>query len=107
MNDQNLLEITEKQAITSYDNGKVIYIQCSGTSCDTSMNTFIMRKDIKDGSLNMHLMGRKPADVPLQEYIAFIKMNQAEPLRFFTFNSDELYTLPITGNIIVDVYYKY
>jgi len=91
--EKTLLEITKEQAIKTYNEGKVIYIQCSGVHPDTAFNTFIMRNDAKDASLNIHLYGRAHKDIPLHEYIDFIERHQAEPVKYYTYNCKELIQL--------------
>lgn len=89
MNTPDVLEITKEQAIKTYEAGKVVYIQCSGSRPDTSSNTLVFKKGVKDASFNYNTDG----DCPLTEYIDFIQRCQAEPLKFHTCNSTELYQL--------------
>lgn len=89
-----LLEITHRQARLLFEQGIVIYIVANDQQPDTAFNTFTMRNDTKDASLNMYLNGRDPKEVPFDEYVTFIEQRQAEPVHFYTLNSTELYQLP-------------
>lgn len=89
-----LLEITRRQAISLYNEGKVIYIVTNDQKPETGFNSFTMRKDCKDANLNYYTPGINHINVPLEEYIKFVERNQAEPVYFYTLNSEELFILP-------------
>jgi hypothetical protein len=86
-----LLEITKNQAEALYNEGIVVYLHLNGNSPD-DLNTFIMRNDSIDASLNMY---QKYAGMPLADVVEWIENRQAEPVRFWTLNEKELFILPI------------
>lgn len=88
----DLKEISEDEAKVLWGNGIYIYIQTEDGGLDTSHNLLMFKKGIIDGSLNMHLGGRHPKEVQLDEILEWLK-ERVNTLKFYTLNSTEGYQI--------------
>jgi hypothetical protein len=99
-NNPPLMKINKDEAEKLFYKGKVIYIKNEPYAPDSSVNTFMLRKDLWDGSMNIYKDYKTPEEYGFDNIINWLEEKSEYPLEYFTFDSTELFQIDSDTEVV-------